>query len=279
MLTSPFSNDWVNAAAIAALDGMNLGRDDTPDLLSLTYYAGNFRHGNNSISSIELQDIYLRLDYNIAGLIKEINDRIGIENVLFFITSTGYADYSAPDLASTRIPTGTVNMERAVALLNLYLSAKYGSEQYIETYFHNQIYLNHRLIEDKGLAMHEILDNSVDLLVQMSGVRNVILLRDLMSTIPDQDAARRRNAYNNSYTGDIIIEAIPGWGITDVNEDITEYRRPTPQPFPMILYGNGIRGEINHEPISVSVLIPTVCNILRCNAPNASYSNPLIGLK
>ena len=170
-------------------------------------------------------------------------------------------------------------MERAVALLNLYLSAKYGSEQYIETYFHNQIYLNHRLIEDKGVAMHEILDNSVDLLVQMSGVRNVILLRDLMSTIPDQDAARRRNAYNNSYTGDIIIEAIPGWGITDVNEDITEYRRPTPQPFPMILYGNGIRGEINHEPISVSVLIPTVCNILRCNAPNASYSNPLIGLK
>jgi hypothetical protein len=279
MLTSPFSNDWVNAAAIAALDGMNLGRDDTPDLLSLTYYAGNFRHGNNSISSIELQDIYLRLDYNIAGLIKEINDRIGIDNVLFFITSTGYADYSAPDLASTRIPTGTVNMERAVALLNLYLSAKYGSEQYIETYFHNQIYLNHRLIEDKGVAMHEILDNSVDLLVQMSGVRNVILLRDLMSTIPDQDAARRRNAYNNSYTGDIIIEAIPGWGITDVNEDITEYRRPTPQPFPMILYGNGIRGEINHEPISVSVLIPTVCNILRCNAPNASYSNPLIGLK
>ena len=279
MLTSPFANDWVNAAAIAAIDGMNLGKDDIPDLLSLTYYAGNFRHGNNTIGSIELQDIYLRLDYNIAELIKVINERIGVENVLYFVTSTGYTDFSAPDLASTRIPTGTVNMERAVALLNLYLSAKYGSEQYIETYFHNQIYLNHRLIEDKGLTMHEILDNSVSLLVQMSGVRNVILLRDLMSTIPDQETARRRNAYNNSYTGDIIIEAIPGWGITDENENITEYRRPTPKPFPMILYGNGIRGEINHDPISVSVLIPTVCNILRCNAPNAGYSNPLTGLK
>ena len=279
MLTSPFVNDWVNAAALAALDGMKLGGDDTPDLLSLTYYAGNFHHETNSIRSIELQDIYLRLDRNIAELIKQVNSRIGAENVLYFLTSTGYTDYNSPDLGNTRIPTGTVNMERAVALLNLYLSAKYGSEQYVETYYHNQIYLNHRLIEDKGLAMHEILDNSVDLLVQMSGVRNVILLRDLMSTIPDLDAARRRNSYNNAYTGDIIIEAIPGWGITDVNEGITEYRHPTPKPFPMILYGNGVRAEVNHDPISISVLIPTVCNIVRCNAPNASYSNPLIGLK
>ena len=279
MTTSPYGNDRVNAAALAAIDGMKLGGDDTPDLLALTYYAGNYRHENNSISSIELQDIYLRLDHNIAHLIKAINDKIGTGNVLYFITSTGYKDYKAPDLANTRIPTGTVSMERTTALLNLYLSAKYGSNKYVETYYRNQIYLDHHLIEDKKLSMHDILESSVDLLVQVSGISNVILLRDLMSTFPDSETIRKRNAFNNAYTGDIIINTQPGWGITDENDGYIDYPNPPAKPFPMILYGNCIHSEINHEPISVSVLIPTICNIIFCDVPNASYSYPITGLK
>ena len=123
------------------------------------------------------------------------------------------------------------------------------------------------------------LENSVDLLVQVSGIKNVILLRNLMSIIPDAEAARKRNSFNSAYTGDIIIDAIPGWGILDESEGVTHYRRPTSSPIPFILYGNGVRAEINHDPISVSVLIPTVCNIVGCGMPNASYCNPLINLK
>lgn len=277
--TSPLANDRVNEAAIAAVDGMELGTDDIPDLLTLTYYAGNFKRAPNTIWSIEQQDIYLRLDRNISQLIKEINSKVGAGNVLYFITSTGYTDCKKPQFENTRIPSGTVSMERTAALLNLYLSSKYGSAKYVETFYSNQIYLNHNLIEDNGLSMHEVLENSVDLLVQVSGIKNVILLRNLMSIIPDAEAARKRNSFNSAYTGDIIIDAIPGWGILDESEGVTHYRRPTSSPIPFILYGNGVRAEINHDPISVSVLIPTVCNIVGCGMPNASYCNPLINLK
>jgi len=277
--TSPLANDRVNDAAIAAVDAMGLGADDTPDLLTLTYYAGNFRHEPNTIWSMEQQDIYLRLDRNIARLVKEINSKVGSGNVLYFLTSTGYTDCKKPQFENTRIPSGTVSMERTSALLNLYLSSKYGSEKYIETFYCNQIYLNHNLIEDNGLSMHEVLENSVDLLVQVSGIKNVLLLRNLMSIIPDAEAARKRNSFNSAYTGDIIIDAIPGWGILDESEGVTHYRKPTSSPIPFILYGNGVRAEINHEPISVSVLIPTICNIVGCGMPNASYCNPLINLR
>ena len=279
LFTSPLANDMVNNAALIAVDAMKMGSDDTPDLLALTYYAGNFRHENNSISSIEQQDILLRLDKNISELIQAINDKIGQENVLYFLTSTGYTDSKAPDLKNTRIPTGIMSMERATALLNLYLSAKYGSDKYIETYYCNQIYLNHNLIEDKGLSLHEVLENCVDLLVQVSGIRSVFLMRDLMSSIPDMETARKRNAYHSYSSGDIVVETIPGWGISDENEGTVYYRRPIPKPFPMVLYGNGIRAEINHEPVSVSTLVPTICNIIRCSAPNASSAQPLLNLK
>lgn len=277
--TSPLANERVAQAAIAALDGMSLGQDDAPDLLALTFYAGNFKRAPNSIWSAEQQDIYLRLDRDIASIIEAVNMKVGQGNALFFLTSTGYTDTRIPEFDKTRIPTGIVSMERAVALLNLYLSSKYGSQKYVETFYSNQIYLNHNLIEDSGLTMHEVLESSVDLLVQVTGIRNVILLRNLMSIIPDAEAARRRNSFNSVYTGDIIIDAIPGWGITDENEGVTFYRKPVSDPFPMIIYGNGVRSEINHEPVSVSTLIPTVCSMIGCSAPNASAAHPLRNLK
>lgn len=277
--TTPFANDRITEMALASLDEMELGNDDTPDLLTLTYYAGNFKHTPNTVWSLEQQDIYVRLDQNIAELLQSITAKIGLDNVLFFLTSTGYVENSAPELGGTRIPTGQVSMERTAALLNLYLSAKYGSGNYIKTFYRNHLYLDHEFIEDQGLTLHEILESSVDLLVQVSGIRNVLLMRDLMSTIPDMEAVRKRNGLNTAYSGDIIIEAIPGWGISDEKSGTVLYRKPIAKPFPMILYGNGIRAEVNHEPISISVLAPTIADIARCDAPNASYALPLQNLK
>lgn len=277
--TSPFANDKVTELALAAVDGMGLGRDDVPDLLTLTLYAGNFKHTPTSLWSLEQQDIYVRLDQNIADLVRKIGDRIGLDDVLFFLTSTGYSDSGTPDLEGTRIPTGTVSMERTAALLNLYLGAKFGSGKYVETYHRNQFYLNHDLIEDNGLAMHTVLESCVDLLVQVSGIRSVLLLRDLMSMIPDMESARKRNAVNNSCSGDIIIDAIPGWGIQDEKDGTTIYRKRTDRPFPVILYGNGIRSEINHDPISISVLAPTIAALTGNDSPNACVAGALKNLK
>ena len=49
--------------------------------------------------------------------------------------------------------------------------AIYGPGQYVETYYDRQIYLNHKLIEDRKLNLTEILNVSSDFIVQMSGVR------------------------------------------------------------------------------------------------------------
>jgi len=278
-LTTPFANDKITEMALASVDGLELGNDETPDLLTLTYYAGNFRHTPNTVWSLEQQDIYVRLDQTLEQLINTITAKIGLENVLFFLTSTGYVENSTPELGGTRIPTGQVSMERATALLSLYLSAKYGSGTWVRTFYHNHIYLNHDLIEDKGLALHEILESSVDLLVQVTGIRSVLLMRDLMSTVPDMEAVRKRNGLNASWSGDIIIDAIPGWGISDEKDGTVIYRKPVAKPVPFILYGNGIRAEVNHEPISVSVLAPTISLITRNDPPNACSAVPLKNLK
>ena len=276
--TSPAANDRVTDLALQAIDAMSLGRDNTTDMLLMTLYAGNFEHTVPNLWSLEQQDIYLRIDDNIATLVNTIDSSIGNDNVLYFITSTGYMENSPNNLASTRIPTGTVSMERLTALLRLYLSAKFDCGNLVEAYYRNHIYLNHRLMEDKNLELHSVLESCVDLLVQASGVSNVILLRNLMSVVPDAESVRIRNSLNPAFSGDIMIQVLPGWILQDENEGLSIGRKRPSFAFPVILYGAGVRNEINHEPIQSGFLASTVSYIMRCDQPNACHEAPLKGI-
>ena len=149
--TSPYVNDEVNKLVDVFLNNTNAGIDDTPDLLALGYYAGNYDGKPDNEYAMQIQDMYVRLDNSIGDLLDLIDRKVGLKNTLIFVTSTGYRSPEPEDAPEYRIPTGEFHLKRCSALLNMYLMAIYGQGQYVETYYGNQIYLNHKLIEDKNL--------------------------------------------------------------------------------------------------------------------------------
>lgn len=173
MKTSPYANDEVNRLVNACFSNTSIGKDAVPDFLSLAYYAGNYDHKAPAELPMEMQDTYVRLDNSIAELLELIDRKVGLNNTLFFITSTGYADADPVDPPQYKIPGGEFHIERCSALLNLYLAAIYGEGQWVEAHFEQQIYLNHKLIEQKQLNISEILNRAAEFLVQFSGVKDV----------------------------------------------------------------------------------------------------------
>lgn len=277
--TSPIANDRVTNLALTAINKLEMGKDNNTDMLMLSYYAGNYQGQPSTLYSLEQQDIYLRLDKNIKSIIEYVEKNIGLENTLIFLTSTGQKPKQAPDLSKTRIPNGTVSMERVTALLNLFLSAKYGDGKYIETYHLNHIYINSNTIDKNDLALHEIIESCVDFLYQVTGVKSIIAQRDLAFGIHNEQTIRKRNATHSYYSGDLIIEVNPGWSITDEDCDIRYYYTPQASSIPLIMYGNGIHAEIDRNPVSISILASTVAHIARINTPNACSAPALKNLK
>ena len=160
--TSPYANDEVNRLVNACFSNTSIGKDAVPDFLSLAYYAGNYDHKAPAELPMEMQDTYVRLDNSIAELLELIDRKVGLNNTLFFITSTGYADADPVDPPQYKIPGGEFHIERCSALLNLYLAAIYGEGQWVEAHFEQQIYLNHKLIEQKQLNISEILNRAAE---------------------------------------------------------------------------------------------------------------------
>lgn len=248
-------NDAVAKFAEACADNMGLGKDDITDMLSLTLEA-KIKDFTNWQTDMEIA--YLKLDKTLAEIISFFENKVGKERVLFVVTSTGYTNDEPIDYNKYKIPTGTFYINRTANLLNMYLSAIYGQAQYVETCFHNQIYLDRKLIEQKRLSFNEIISRSKELLVQAAGVRSV-------SDSP----------YNPAVSGDLVVETAPGWQV--INEDNHEQftARATFVPFPIIFYGASTQPGHVTTPATADRIAPTIAKVIRIRAPNACSSAPL----
>lgn len=273
---TPLINDEVNRLTANLLDKSEIGRDQVPDFLSLTYYAGPYNHLSTGTRSLEMQDIYARVDQSLADLLDMLERKIGLQNVLFCVTSTGYVDNDTPDLDLYRIPGGEFHLNRCATLLNMFLMATYGEGQYVEAYYDQQIYLNHKLIEDKQLKLADVQEKAAGFLVQFSGVNEVYSAHRLLlgSWSPRTDLIR--NSFHRLRSGDLLIGVLPGWTIVQEGGGATQHTvRAAAIPAPLILLGHGIGAEIIRLPVNITRIAPTLSGAMRIRAPNASSETPL----
>lgn len=251
-----------------------MGNDRVTDMLSLTYYAGNFDHRTVTDCQIELQDTYVRLDQELARLIQGIEQRVGRDKVLFVLTSTGYSDEENTNYDQYRIPTGTFYMSRTANLMNMYFGAIWGQGKYVEATFRNQIYLNHKLLEQKKVSITDATARAQEFLALLSGVRNVYTSLQLLTSMNDQ-TRKVRNAFSADRCGDLIVEVAPGWRILNEDTQEQELSRASFTPFPIVFYGAGIKSERITLPVTTDRIAPTIARAIRIRAPNACSSEPL----
>ena len=128
------TNASVTEIALDCLNGGGLALDDKTDLLSVGY-------------SVDSQmESYVALDRAIAQLVDSVSKRIPLDRVLFVLTSTGTrrVENEQNNNEKYRIPTGKFYINRTANLLNMYLGATYGTAQYVEAIYRNQLFIDHK---------------------------------------------------------------------------------------------------------------------------------------
>ena len=271
---SAMVNEAVTEMAKRCIASQVMGIDAVPDLLCLTYYAGNFDHRSVTECQIELQDTYVRLDQELSRLMNHIEQQVGKDRVLFVVTSTGYCDEESTDYEKYHIPTGTFYMNRTAGLMNMYFGAIWGTGKYVDAYFGNQIFLNHKLLETKKISITDATNRAQEFLAMIAGVRNVYTSLQLL-TGNNEHLRKIRNGFNAEKSGDILVEPAPGWRL--VNEDTQEDQlvRASYVPFPIMILGSGAPAERIKTPVTTDRIAPTSARAIRIRAPNACSAEPL----
>lgn len=268
-------NGDVTDVAKLCVNSCAMGMDAVTDLLNVTYYAGNYNHKPLSDCQMELQDTYVRLDKELARLIDEIEKKVGRDKVLFVLTGTGYSDEEQADYEKYKIPTGTFHIDRASNLLNLFYGGLWGQARYVDACYGSQIYLNHKIFEQKQISFSEATERGMELLSQMSGVRNVYTAQQLLASGDNAYMRRNRNGFNIDRSGDIFIEVAPGWKLINEENNFNKIVRASYIEFPIILYGAGTKAERIVESVTIDRIAPTIAKAIRIRAPNACSTEPL----
>ena len=268
--TTACMNDEVTEMAIAALDNTDIGGDNIVDCLALTFYAGNYDGAPVSHRPMEVQDIYARLDRNLAQLLEEVDNRYGLENVVVSIASTGYVMEGGDENDEYRFPSGTLHSERVQTLLNVYLSAKFGKGDYIEGVYGTQIFLDYKLMEKMNLDKMTVVSQAVEFLKSMDGVEDVFTVYQLSGMLsPELQFAK--NGYNPVGSGDLWLRLLPGWRLGENELRMTGQIYRTPIMFPVIIYGKGVQQGVVDKFTQANILSMEIARILRVRRPNDNY--------
>lgn len=161
----------------------------------------------------------------------------------------------------------------------MYLMAIYGQGQYVETYYDRQIYLNHKLIEERKLNLVEVMSRSAEFIVQMSGVQNAYSAQRLLLGAWTPKIDKIRNTYNPNCSGDIYVEVMPGWSVVNEYSQKVEVMRAACATAPLVLMGFDVKPEKLYSPVKITSIVPTLAHFMRIRAPNACSDAPMLNIR
>ncbi len=280
-IESPLVNDEVNKVTEACLNNTAIGRDETPDYLSVNYTIGRAPEQEETQQPLELQDSYTRLDNQIGDLLDAIDLKVGLKNTLVIFTGTGYDKQTVAGSetlglsAKGHLPGGEFGIHRCAALLNLYLMASFGDGQWVAGQANNSIYLDHELIKDKKMDLKKMVDFSAAFLTQFSGVAQVYTSYQLLMGNSSYESVPMQYGFSPAASGDLLLRLLPGW--KNVNrygqtENITHYDMA---PCPIIIMSPSTQARVINTPVRTTQLAPTIARLIRIRGPNGCSDSPL----
>ncbi|MEL7832620.1 alkaline phosphatase PafA [Fodinibius sp. Rm-B-1B1-1] len=275
--STPFGNTLVAELAKATVDGESLGTGNATDFLSVSFSSTDYVGHMYGPHSIELQDTYLRLDRDIAGLLDHLDKKVGKGNYMVFLTSDHGAVDVPQELVDKDLPGGYFDSDTAVDELSEFLTTEFGDEDWIEDYTNQQVYLDRDLVKEKGLSLKVMQDKAADFLLQFEGVLSTNTAHNLQyKNYNSGQQMMYQNGFNYGRSGDVFVQLKSGWLDSDYPTGTSHgspYNYDT--HVPLIFYGWGVPQGSTTEKTAIPQIAPTVSNMLNIALPSGSEANIL----
>lgn len=265
--TTPSANLMIKDFALQLLENEDIGQDSITDFVSVFFSSMDYENVSFGPASLEMLDSYLYLDQYLGEFIDSIEIKYGQENVLFFLTSNTSASYPVDYLKNEfHLPVDHFNVERAIALLTLFLNNTYGSDNWIEHYTDLQIYLDHELITEKGLDLNEIRNAASNFINQFEGVQLAMPAYQLeQGSSANGLLEPLYTSYFKNRSGDILFLLKEGW---QPQYKFKKVNYSDQSHIPMLFYGYNVKQQRIKERYDAMDLVPTISELIQVPMPD-----------
>ncbi|MFL5319153.1 MAG: alkaline phosphatase family protein [Myxococcaceae bacterium] len=274
---TPYLNDLIVQFAKAAIDGEQLGKDDVPDLLSVSFSATDRVYHLYGPYSWEAQDAMLRLDKAIGELVAAAEKAAGKGNVLVVLSADHGGAAVSEEWAEAGLPSTRLNPATLQQGLGKELQAHFGQADLVSDIEETDLYLNQKSIADHKLDGASVRRAAAQWLLQQPDVEVAVAADDLAVQTEMMGFLKAlRRGYYPGRSGDVLFLLKP-WRI--LTDEPAGTSHGTPYSYdaqvPLILWGKGVKAGVYAEEHPVTDVAPTVATLLEMGAPAMAEGKPI----
>ena len=261
----PAGNTLTFKAAKACIKGEQMGVDDITDFLCVTFSTPDYAGHNYGPDAVEMEDMYLRWDKELATFLAYLDKHIGKGKYTVFLTADHGAAHNAGYMNSMKIPAGSETQAEATDRLNEYLKEKTGKDSLIKALYNYQVYFNNIAGEEEDIKAMV-----TDWLYKQDGVAYVVDMQDMDdAVVPEPIKTMIVNGYNRERSGSIQVIMKPGWYSGHGKTGTTHGSwNPYDTHIPLLWYGAGIKKGQTYRTVNMTDIAPTLAALLRVQMPN-----------
>ena len=294
---SPFANDLLLSFTQQAIVNEQLGKDDDPDVLTVSFSANDYVGHRFGPYSHEAMDVTLRTDRQIAALLDFVNERVGLSNTIVAFTADHGVSPIPEHAADHGLGGSRLKLADLFGTIGKAIGARYNpqgkspdpSADYLlkyteagttrEWFINGNLYFNYDALRRDGVSVEEFSNVVVSAALTFPGVARSFSRTQLLrgaTSITDPIERRVLHGFHPARSGDVVIVAEPfkylGDTITATHGSAYSYDTHVPT----MIMGAGVTPGRYLEPASPADIAPTISALIRVTAPTNATGRVLI---
>ncbi len=272
LASSPMMNEVLVAFARAALDGEQLGRDDVPDLLSVSFSPLDRTYHLWGPNSWEMQDHLLRLDKALGELLAAAEKAAGGKGNLVVVLT---ADHGGADIPEQWIALGLdaarVHPAGIQKGLNDELERRFGAPGLVLAIEEVDVYLDDKAIAAKKLDGPAVRRAAAAWLSQHPNLQAALARDDVGLLDPAGLGAALAHSFHPTRSGDVLMVMKP-FHVLESEKAGTSHGTPWSYDshVPVIFFGRGVKPGTWPLDARVTDVAPTCAALTELSAPASS---------
>lgn len=265
---TPFGNTITKDLAIECLKNEKLGKDEFTDLLAISFSSPDIIGHSYGPRSVEMEDVYIRLDLDIEEILKTLDEEVGPGNYMVFLT----ADHGGADvpqhLINEQIPANYFNSKTMVKELKLFLQSNFNDSTLFLSCSNEQLFLNNQKLEK--LNKQNIEQKVCNYLITNPGISEAYPSEVLKNNAFDTRDIRTliQNGFNHQKSGNVAFTLKPGWMEYQKTGTTHGAAYSYDTHVPLIFYGSGVEKGSSFNYYKITQIAPTIADMIQINYPN-----------
>ncbi len=270
---TPFGNTYTKDFVHTLIRKEGLGNDKHTDLLTVSFSASSYVNELFGPRSMEMEDLYLRLNSQLEHLVNFLEKNVGEDEFLLVLTADrGCAD-TYEYRKSMKLPARNFKPKQGLSLMKSYLDIVYEKENWIKSYTKRQLYLDHGLIDQHGYSHSEVEETISNFMVKKSGISYAVKASTLREgNFTEGLNHKLQQSFHPKRSGDIFLGLEAG-SIEQSESTGSSYNYHA--HIPLVWYGKGIRAGKIQRRIKLRDIAPTISMLIDIPLPEASNGEPI----